>query len=625
MTTCDPIYWKDHIYWTYSIETEPRKNWAQWRPNLPVAGTYDVYAFVPLCSATAHTAHYHVFAGDSLIDEVILNQASQGGVWVYLGSYNLPAGTSSYIHLNDVTGEERKLLAFDAVRWVLRPRFPPVATIHSIRPLAAVQGEEIITLDGSGMDTDGGGESIGAYEWRSNLDGVLATSDTFATTADALSSGTHLLTFRAQDDEGLWSRPITTHLEIHQPGPAESWHFMLYFAGDNNLSPYLDGALNRLEQLALPEGVTVSVLFDRSAGGGVYRYLFLSDGTRSQDYLGELDTGEPEALADYILWAQEQHPADHYYLAIANHGRGIQGIAWDDTSDGDYLTLPELRLALQRGTDNGLLEIDVLHLDACLMGMLEVGYEIRPYAHYLVASENLAWALFGYDWYVQSLEPTTTPRDLAVRVAQTYHARIGGYPNTISVLNLEQISALAGETDRLAVAMIDALPGEKPVLTQVLSQVQRFDSRDYGRIDTQDEFVDLRHLAQLLAVTSNNEAVQEAAQGVLTATMLSQVDAITTTIVHEQHASGSYGGVWWDLESASGTAIYFPPSTLSWDYRSYTSPTLQLGYDTHWDELLVTYLGVTSTLPPEEPEPPAPPELPFRVYLPIILRNTSSR
>jgi len=625
---CDPIYWAGHIYWTDSIVSGLPVNWAQWCPDLPANGTYDLYVFVPLCFATARTARYHIYADGELLDQITVDQAPQGSLWVYLGSYDLAAGASSSVYLDDVTGRASESLAFDAVRWVLRPRFPPVATVHSILPAAAVQGEDIITLRGSGMDTDGGGESIVAYEWRSSLDGLLATSGTFTVAAGDLSAGTHVLTFSVQDNEGLWSAPVTTHLEVHSPGMEESWHFMLYLAGDNNLSPYLSDALDRLEQISLLEGVTVTVLFDRSGGGGVWRYEVQPGGVYTDGvnrwHLGEQNTGDPDTLAAYILWAQEEYPADHYYLAIANHGRGIQGLAWDDTSGGDYLTLPELRIALQQGTDNGLLKLDVLHLDACLMGMLEVAYEVWPYADYLVASENLAWALFGYDQYVQALTPATTPRDLALSVAEIYHNRVTGAPHTIAALDLGEVSALVGKVDALANALLNTWPGEKLTLTTALSQVQRFDSRDYGQIDGQDEFVDLRHLAELLTAMAGDDAVRVAAQEVVSATRLSQTGALTTTLVHERHASGNYGGTWWDLEHANGVAIYFPPSDLSWDYPAYVSPTLRLGWDTNWDELLEVYLGVP-LLPPEEPEPepplPLPPPELWRVYLPLILRG----
>jgi hypothetical protein len=389
---------------------------------------------------------------------------------------------------------------------------------------------------------------------------------------------------------------------------------MLYFAGDNSLSVRLDSAFDRLAAITPPEGITVTVLFDQPGGSGIRRYLLHP--TQQEWVLAEGNSGNPQTLASYVLWAQENYPADNYYLAVADHGRGIQGLSWDDTSSGDYLTLPELGTALQQGTGNGSLKLDVLHLDACLMDMLEVAYEVWPYADYLVASQNLAWALFGYDSYIQALMPETTPRTLAASVAEIYHDRVSESPHTIAALDLGEVGMLAGQADTLAESLLATWPAEQTALEAALSQVQRFDSRDYGRITGEDEFIDLRHLAELLLLTSDDSAVQAAAQGVISATALSQ-EGVTKTLIYEQHLSGNYG-IWWDLEDANGVAIYFPPAADSWDYGAYLSPALRFGSDTHWDELLYAYLGEPQG--GDEPEPPTPPEI-RRVYLPLILRN----
>ncbi len=619
-TECDnsliagPIYWNGHTYWS---DTEKSVDRAQWRPNLPADGIYDIYAFTTVCFANSRAVNYRIKVDDTKVGENTIDQAPQGGVWMYLGSYDLPAGTSSLVYLDDGTGEAtRKLVAFDAVRWVLRPQFRPVATIHSIRPLGeAIRGQDVLTFRGSGVDTDEEGAEIVAYKWSSDLKSgeVLATSNVFTVAAADLQAGMHTISLRVQDNEGLWSRPVTTHVEIRQPDLAESWHFMLYLAGDNDLSLRLGSALNKLGALTLQGGVTVTVLFDRQGGGGVERHMFGHNGNEHWSLL-EKNTGQPETLAEYILWAQANYPADHYYLAIADHGRGIQGLAWDDTSGADYLSLPELRLALEQGTQSGLLKIDVLHLDACLMGMAEVAYEVRFYARYLVASENLAWGVFAYDNYVGMLSSEMFPLDLAIDVAQIYHERVSDDPHTISVLDLEKMDALAEAVSDLADALIAALPEEKALLTQVLSQVQRLDSQDYEIIDQRDEFVDLIHLAELLMATTEDDQVRITAQYVAATTRLSQV--------YEQHLSGDHGSFWWNLDNANGLAIYFPPSVNSWDYDDYLSGTLQWGSNTQWDELLDDYLRSDVLPPPGGPDDPGlPPVLDWRVYLPLIIQN----
>lgn len=619
ITIESPIYWLDHIHQTYTKSSGDPENWARWRPNLPVAGAYDLYAYIPVCYADADVTRYWIYADGQPVDIVSVNQMPHGGVWAYVGQYDFPAGTSSYVYLDDVSGDDLDMLAFDALRWELRAPFAPVATIRDLSASTTMAGE-FVTLYGWGQDTDGDGKDIVAYEWRSNLDGLLATTATFTVPAESLAVGLHTLTFRVQDDEGLWSAPVSRTLEVLSAPPPESWHMMLYLAGDNNLSSHLSTALYQLQQIALPENITVTVWFDRLGTDNAMQYVaWASSGGWQSTSLGEINTGVSNTLASYIRWAQTEYPADHYYLAVADHGRGIQGTGWDDTNSGDYLELWELRQALHVGTQNGTFKIDVLHLDACLMAMLEVAYEVWPYTDYVIASENLAWTLFDYTGYVQALGQKT-PRAFAMAVAERYHTRMGSYPNTISVLDSKYIVDVVNAVDNLAQILITTLPTETVALESALSQVQRFDSQDYGKITAEDEFVDLRHLADLLVTTSDTPGVQQAAYAVLTATQRSQV-GVTTTIAYEAHHSGSYAGIWLDLENANGLAIYYPPNNRGWDYDYYLSPALRLSHDTRWDELLARHLGPVPTPGPiPMPTPPEPLEM-LCIYLPVLLRG----
>jgi hypothetical protein len=621
----EPVFWEDHIYWTYNESTAPRENWAQWRPDLPLEGRYDVYAFVTHCFATSRAASYQIYAGDTLVDTVAVDSDPQGGVWVHLGTYELDAGASSYVYLDDVTGEDHSLLAFDAIRWVARPDFNPISVVQTVSPDPAMRGEDVVTLQGKGIAANADRE-IAAYEWRWADSGELLGTDSVLTvTTESLSIGQHALTFRVQDDEGYWSHPVTTTFDVQSPPLGKTWHFMLYLAGDNNLSSDFQSALARLEQVNMLDAVTVTAQVDEQGEGGVWRYHIQSDGEYTDGinrwYLGELNSGDPQSLADYVLWARENYTADNVYLAVADHGRGVQGIGWDDHSN-DYLTLPQLREALQQGTEDGEYKIDVLHLDACLMSMVEVAHEVWPYADYMVASENLGWGVFAYDRYVQALAPDTTeaPRHFAKRVAQIYEDRISRAPYTIAALDLSKVHSLSAAVDALAGALIAASPEVSPTVETALSYVQRLDSQDYTRLTAEDEFIDLRHFAELLAAISTDAEVRQAAQDVLEATTLSQAGEMTTTLLYEGHDSGCISQQWMDLEKAYGIAIYFPNGPTSWDYPAYVDdPVLEFGKDTRWDDFLHQYVGVPITVP-GEPTPPDPLKM-YRVFLPLLLRE----
>ncbi|MBN1483221.1 MAG: hypothetical protein JXA37_00740 [Chloroflexia bacterium] len=91
---------------------------------------------------------------------------------------------------------------------------PPVATIHTIQPNPAVQGQDTVYLEGSGIDQDENGNHIVAYQWRSSIQGQLSTQANFTVQASALSAGVHTIFFRVQDDEGDWSPEVTQNLTI---------------------------------------------------------------------------------------------------------------------------------------------------------------------------------------------------------------------------------------------------------------------------------------------------------------------------------------------------------------------------------------------------------------------------
>ncbi|MBC8273818.1 MAG: hypothetical protein H8E40_02460 [Chloroflexi bacterium] len=92
---------------------------------------------------------------------------------------------------------------------------PPTAYIDVVSPANAALGESV-SFTGHGVDPDG---NIGAYNWRSSLDGDLSTSASFKTSS--LSQGTHTIWFKVQDDGGDWSKEILTTVIVVPGGVAQ--------------------------------------------------------------------------------------------------------------------------------------------------------------------------------------------------------------------------------------------------------------------------------------------------------------------------------------------------------------------------------------------------------------------
>gem|GEM_PF-1785764 len=100
-----------------------------------------------------------------------------------------------------------------SVNVVIRPIgiLPPVAKITYVFPTVITEGETVYFV-GEGQDPAGG--NIVAYSWSSNLDGLLSTNASFNTSS--LSLGTHNITFRVQNNNGVWSEPANVTVIVNQ-------------------------------------------------------------------------------------------------------------------------------------------------------------------------------------------------------------------------------------------------------------------------------------------------------------------------------------------------------------------------------------------------------------------------
>ncbi len=414
------------------------------------------------------------------------------------------------------------------------------------------------------------------------------------------------------------------------PITTTAWTFMLYLAGDNNLGGTLQETVDDLERVANNPNVNIVVLYDSWLNNDTRLYHLTYNTVSGINALpipvgwnpGELNMGDPQTLIAFVDWARASYPAQHYLLAMADHGRGTSGIAWDSTSgpEENIRAYGQLGGALNTVTLTGTHKLDVLYLDACLMGMLEDAYEVKGSVDYLVASENLGWSVFTYDQYVSGVGSTTTPRQLAQHIADTYFSALYGYPGTVAALDLSVIANVGTATDNLAQVLRSYLsPATSAQLIALRGSTQVFDSRNYNVIDPlDDEYIDLYHFADLISTNITSPTVQSAAQAVKT--------AITDAVVAEHHQSGT--DVWsqnyWNLAGAHGLSIYFPPRSGGWDYINYVSGgNWQFTGQTAWDQFLLKYFQV-SGLPWETASNPGVPLMQGlkwqQVFLPVIKR-----
>ena len=134
------------------------------------------------------------------------------------------------------------------------------------------------------------------------------------------------------------------------------------------------------------------------------RYYIQPDSTDTfasevRERLGEVNMGDADTRNSFIEYSKRQFPATNYALILWNHGGGVRSlapapaattvsraVAWDLTDGDDALYTGEITSALDDTHD-----VQLLGMDACLMGMAEVAYQFRQ-----TTSE------FGADYFVAS-------------------------------------------------------------------------------------------------------------------------------------------------------------------------------------------------------------------------------
>jgi hypothetical protein len=218
---------------------------------------------------------------------------------------------------------------------------------------------------------------------------------------------------------------------------ANTTTILVYLDGDNSLSSAALYDINEMEAADLREtGITVAVLYDTDTlSGYTYTYKIQYSGSATPDSsitskrvacspLGitttntvEIDMGDPDTLDDFIDWGLSAYPAAQNMLVLWNHGSGwrsMPAVKSDSMMSAAGASINATasfakKPAINRGLTKALCEdetsgtilftsdlgdviedasFDVIGFDLCLGGMIEVAYEIRNKADYMIASEE---------------------------------------------------------------------------------------------------------------------------------------------------------------------------------------------------------------------------------------------
>ena len=356
----------------------------------------------------------------------------------------------------------------------------------------------------------------------------------------------------------------------------KEWTVMVFVNAKNNLESYGLKDVNEMEMVGSSDKVNVIAELGRISGyssadgnwTGCRRYYIKKDNDTNKITSPILletpkcDMGSWEYMVDFVKWTKERYPAKKYVLVVWNHGSGWnkggdisyllneKGISYDDETN-NHITTPQLRMALEK-----IGGVDILAMDACLMQMIEVAYEVKDYTQYIVASEEVEPGDgYTYNTWLEPLvkNPTADARTLSKYMVDSY----GDYYQSERDTTQSSIYAKAlKELARVSDDFISALIASNEVNT---AKNARTNAQKFYYSSNKDFY----HFVKL--ITDNTQASDVKAKGQALLDVLKN-----KVIVHNR--SG--------YQNAYGLAVYVPT------YYTTSYDELMWAKETKWDDLI---------------------------------------
>lgn len=214
----------------------------------------------------------------------------------------------------------------------------------------------------------------------------------------------------------------------HYVEPENEWTIMIFFAGDPHLSPSMTAQLKSLKDAGFQDNTTVLVHYDPNEKG-VATTTFEINRKRKADLreclkksnprnesatrIGDgkdpfvrnlLDDSIPngasrpdnaeEALRAFLDIGAKNYPAKHYIICFVGHGVIVGNDAFlPDSTPQSAITLQQLgqRLRHFKGSIPEDAEIELVGMHSCSMSAVEVLYELRGVARYMMATEGISF------------------------------------------------------------------------------------------------------------------------------------------------------------------------------------------------------------------------------------------
>lgn len=224
---------------------------------------------------------------------------------------------------------------------------------------------------------------------------------------------------------------------------------LVYMVANNNLSSFASNNISSMMQGYLPTDDNLLVYVHSTVGNPLLLRLYKDErGATVQDTVYRFpprNSADPKSLTSALKVCRTMYPADEYGLILWSHGSGwlptgyygkTRSFGQDGTAEMDII---ELAKALPY-------KLNYLVFDACLMGGIEVAYELKDSVDYVISSPTEIMSNgFPYDKIMEHVfKSSTNLESLAKEYFNHYNGMSGSSRSaTVSVVKTSELEKVA--------------------------------------------------------------------------------------------------------------------------------------------------------------------------------------
>ena len=224
---------------------------------------------------------------------------------------------------------------------------------------------------------------------------------------------------------------------------------LVYMVANNNLASYAKTNINSMMEGYLPTEDNLLVYCHATDGNPILLRLYKNDeGAAVKDTVyrfPQRNSADPASLASALKVCRTMYPAEEYGLVLWSHGTGwLPQQYYSKTrsfgqDEGKEMDIVEMAKAIP-------FKLDYMIFDACLMGGIEVAYELKDSVDYIMASPTEVLSDgFPYSKIMEHIFKSSTQLQSVAQEYYNHYNNKGGSSRsaTISLVKTSELENLA--------------------------------------------------------------------------------------------------------------------------------------------------------------------------------------